>query len=226
MAVAKAAGPEYQRLHDSFAELGSVRLGPMSSFLFRSDPRRISIVFARYKFCSKMLAHKKSALEIGCSDGTYSPVVMQTVGKVHGVDYDAEFIACAQRYAEQESLNVTYSVCDVIKQKPPGQYEGAFSLDVIEHIPREQESAFLGNIASVLTDDGICIMGTPNITSDPYASHKENGHVNLKSAETLHESMSAFFKNVFIFCMNDEMVHTGFTPMAHYLFGMGVGLKR
>jgi len=25
--------------------------------------------------------------------------------------------------------------------------------------------------------------------------------------------------------MNDEIVHTGFYPMAHYLMAMGVGLK-
>jgi len=37
--------------------------------------------------------------------------------------------------------------------------------------------------------------------------------------------MDKYFENSFIFSMNDEVVHTGYEPMAHYLFGMGVGLK-
>ena len=30
--------------------------------------------------------------------------------------------------------------------------------------------------------------------------------------------MLKYFENVFLFSMNDEVVHTGFSPMAHYLF--------
>ena len=30
----------------------------------------------------------------------------------------------------------------------------------------------------------------------------------------------------FIFSMNDEIVHTGFYPMAHYLFGIGIGVRK
>jgi len=37
--------------------------------------------------------------------------------------------------------------------------------------------------------------------------------------------VSKFFRNIFIFSMNDEVVHTGFHPMAHYLFAIGVGKK-
>ena len=30
--------------------------------------------------------------------------------------------------------------------------------------------------------------------------------------------MQKFFHNVFVFSMNDEVIHTGFQPMAHYLW--------
>jgi glycosyltransferase involved in cell wall biosynthesis len=33
--------------------------------------------------------------------------------------------------------------------------------------------------------------------------------------------MERFFHNVFLFSMNDELVHTGFIPMAHYLIAIG-----
>jgi hypothetical protein len=29
-----------------------------------------------------------------------------------------------------------------------------------------------------------------------------------------------------MFSMNDEVVHTGFQPMAHYLFAIGAGTRR
>jgi hypothetical protein len=37
--------------------------------------------------------------------------------------------------------------------------------------------------------------------------------------------LSRFFENVFIFSMNDEVVHTGFSPMAHYIIGLGCGRR-
>jgi hypothetical protein len=37
--------------------------------------------------------------------------------------------------------------------------------------------------------------------------------------------MAEHFENVFVFSMNDEVVHTGFTPMAHYLLAIGAGRK-
>jgi hypothetical protein len=48
----------------------------------------------------------------------------------------------------------------------------------------------------------------------------DHQHINLKTAESLKELMSNYFYNTFIFSMNDEVVHTGFLPMAHYIFAL------
>ena len=38
--------------------------------------------------------------------------------------------------------------------------------------------------------------------------------------------LAAFFTmNVFVFSMNDEVVHTGFHKMANYVFAIGAGKK-
>jgi len=37
--------------------------------------------------------------------------------------------------------------------------------------------------------------------------------------------MAEFFHNVFIFSMNDEVVHTGFHKMANYVFAIGAGKR-
>jgi len=41
--------------------------------------------------------------------------------------------------------------------------------------------------------------------------------VNLYSVERLKDQLSTHFRTCFIFCANDEIVHTGFFPLAHYL---------
>lgn len=41
----------------------------------------------------------------------------------------------------------------------------------------------------------------------------------------MRKFLGGAFRDVFLFSMNDEVVHTGFTPMAHYLFAIGSGRK-
>ena len=62
------------------------------------------------------------------------------------------------------------------------------------------------------------ILGMPSLESQQYASPQSKaGHVNCKSGEDLKKLLVHYFDNVFLFSMNDEVVHTGYTPMAHYL---------
>ena len=73
----------------------------------------------------------------------------------------------------------------------------------------------------------MCITGTPNKTATQHASPaSQEGHVNLKNSKDLQELMSKYFKNSFLFSMNDEVVHTGFHPMAHYLIAVGIGPRQ
>jgi 2-polyprenyl-3-methyl-5-hydroxy-6-metoxy-1,4-benzoquinol methylase len=154
-------------------------------------------------------------------------LLLQTVDFVHGVDFDPLFIEWGTKHAQAEGLNCKFSVVDITDQAPSGNYEAAYSLDLIEHIQPEKEHLYWENICKVLEPHGVFIVGTPNITASPYASEwSQEGHINLKSADTLKTSMQQYFHNVFIFSMNDEVVHTGFYPMAHYLMALGVGVRQ
>ena len=100
----------------------------------------------------------------------------------------------------------------------PGKYDAAYSLDVMEHISRDKESQYLDNICKSIKSNGVAIIGMPSLESQAYASPgSKEGHVNCKSGDDFREGLSRFFENVFIFSMNDEVVHSGFTKMAHYL---------
>ena len=103
---------------------------------------------------------------------------------------------------------------------------GIYALDVLEHIPREKEDLFIRNALASLKDDGALIFGMPSLESQTYASPPSKaGHVNCKSAADFQQLMKKYFSQVFIFSMNDEVLHTGFYAMSHYVFTLCCGKK-
>ena len=226
-AKTKTRERQYQIQIDTGRKRGYVPMGPTASHVFRTDPRRLGILLARYKFCAKMLTGKTQVLEAGCGDSFGTNVVLQEVAAVHGIDFDPVFVDWCREQAEREGLNATYEVVDLTEDRPSGEFDAAYSLDVIEHIEQAREHQFMANLCAVMKPQGVVILGTPNETSSPYASEwSQRGHINLKGHVELRALMEQYFDNVFLFSMNDEVVHTGFSPMAHYLFGMGVGVKK
>ena len=206
-----------QPVIDAFHK-GPVVLGPWASHAYRSDPRHFMMVLSRYKFVAKMLRGKKRVLEVGCGDGYGAPIVLQEVGELVGVDYEREAIDAA--HAERAQ----FFVHDITEEPVPGVFDAAYSLDVLEHL--EGSQTFMDNICASLCRDGVLIIGTPNATAAQYGSPlSQAGHINLQSADSLRDLMAERFKNVFSFSMNDEVVHTGYSAMAHYLFCIGVGRK-
>ena len=103
-----------------------------------------------------------------------------------------------------------------------GAFDAVVSLDVVEHVEPDSANLFFEAIAANLDGDGVAVVGTPNATAEAYASEpSRRGHVNLYEAPRLKEAMEGIFQNVFMFGINDELVHTGFAPMAHYLVAVG-----
>jgi predicted SAM-dependent methyltransferase len=108
----------------------------------------------------------------------------------------------------------------------PGEFDGMYALDVLEHIVPENENKFLRNMAASLIPHGAMIIGMPSLESQDYASPmSKDGHVNCKSMPDLKKTMQRYFHSVFMFSMNDEVVHTGYHRMAHYLFALCCGKK-
>jgi 2-polyprenyl-3-methyl-5-hydroxy-6-metoxy-1,4-benzoquinol methylase len=208
----------------SFIGNDEITLGPYFSFILRKTPRRLLHLLSYYKFAAKMIGAGKRVLDVGCSEGLGTVLLAESAADCLGVDLDASAIAVANRTVGSERLR--FAVMDVLAEDP-GRFDAIVTLDVIEHIFAENEDAFVERLASMLDDHGVLIVGTPNITSDQYANeHTRKGHVNLFTAERLRELASRRFHNVFLFSANDELVHTGFSPMAHYLIALCVGPRR
>lgn len=211
-------------------ESRGLEMGPCASYDYTHDPRRLCFLLARYKFCSKMLSGRRRLLEVGCGDALGVPLVAQEAEHVLAVDASAMHVEDNRRRFAWLSPRVEFRQVDAVASPlDPGgaPFDGAYSCDVIEHIPRSDETAFMTHICEALHDDGVVILGTPNVTSEAYASPQSRlGHINLKDHKQLRALLEGFTRNVFVFSMNDEVVHTGYFPMAHYLFGVGVGIRR
>lgn len=209
-----------------FAELrGAVSLGLLKSREWVQDPRRFLFSQARYKFVSKMLSGRQNVLEIGCGDGFNAPIVMQEVKALTITDFDEEFIkdAIARRPPEYPYVAQVHNFLD---SPIDGMFDAAYSLDVLEHIEASDERRFLGNIMKCLSPEAVLIVGMPSLESQAYASPgSKAGHINCKTGPDLKSLVGEFFHSVFLFSVNDEVVHTGFHRMAHYIIAMGAHPK-
>jgi len=88
--------PQYKILEETLDEKGLARFGPMSSFTWNTDPKRLLFVLSRYKFAARMLEGSSNVIEIGCGDGFASRIVKQHVDNLLVTDADPIMISNAQ----------------------------------------------------------------------------------------------------------------------------------
>ncbi|MBK8870708.1 MAG: class I SAM-dependent methyltransferase [Elusimicrobia bacterium] len=205
---------------------GLTPLGLRANMTWHEDPRRFMIVLSRYKFVAKMLSGKKRVLEVGCGDAFGSRLLLQEVGSLCAIDFDPVFVEDVKNRMDK-NWAFDCRVHDILSGPVEKEaFDAAYALDIIEHIPKTEEQRFMTNITRSLKNDGVLILGTPSVQSQIYASKwSREGHINCKDHKELKELVLGYFENVFLFSMNDEVVHTGFSPMAHYLFVIACGKK-
>jgi 2-polyprenyl-3-methyl-5-hydroxy-6-metoxy-1,4-benzoquinol methylase len=219
----------WQPVIDLMAGAAPVTFGSMHSYQARRSPRRLLFTTSYYKFASKLISantgNNSRVLDIGCGEGLGTYLVAKECGFARGLDFDADLIETAQQ--NWTDANTSFAVADFLDSSERTEpYDAAINFDVIEHIQPQHAETFIAGMKAHLQPDGLAVVGTPNQTSAVYASAVTNaGHVNLYTGERLYEEMSAHFRSVFMFGANDEIVHTGFFPMCHYLIAVGVGAR-
>lgn len=194
--------------------------GGMSKYAWEDDPRRLAFTLARYKHVAKMLEGYHSVLEIGCADGFGSRIVRQHVGGLMAVDLDPQSIKEARRNASPR-WPIDFQVRDIEREAYFGHFDAVYCLDVLEHIDPAREAGFLQAMRSLCD---VAIIGTPTLESQAHASQlSKAGHVNCKTGPELRKTLYDHWEHVFLFSMHDEVIGTGFLPMAHYLLALCVG---
>jgi 2-polyprenyl-3-methyl-5-hydroxy-6-metoxy-1,4-benzoquinol methylase len=201
-------------------------LGPYFAQQALEAPRHLLFTLSRYKFAARLLPPAEQqlrVLELGCGEGFGTLMLAESQHDVTGLDFDQQAIEHAQRTLGK--VNLRFVAGDIIAANL-GVFDVVVSLDTIEHIPRSAEQEYVSTVTRHLSEHGFCVVGTPNKTASQYASPASQvGHVNLYTAERLFTLFSESFRNVFLFGMNDEVVHTGFYPMCHYLFVLACGKR-
>lgn len=212
--------PQYGIVFDVVAKHGVTKLGLMVNESWNQDPRRTLFTLARYKFVAKMLSGRLRVLEIGCADAFGTRLVQQEVGHVTAVDFDPVFIADVKA-RHDPAWAMDCFVHDMLSGPVPGSFDGVYCLDVLEHIHPRDESTFMKHLLASLDPAGASIIAMPSLESQQHASPQSlAGHVNCKSGKAFKAFLDQYFCNVFVFSMNDEIVHTGYYPMAHYLIAL------
>ena len=197
-----------------------IAFGKYVSHWVHKSPRRMLFALSYYKFALKLIGKNKKILDVGCNEGLGTFLLSKESRLVKGIDFDNEAISYAKENFSSKKL--IFSVQDVFNFKSDNQWDAVVSFDVIEHIFPHNAINFLSKISSFLKHDGIMIIGTPSFISQKFASKvTKEGHVNIYSHERLIIEMRKFFKFVFVFPAHDEIVHTGFLPLAHYYIVVG-----
>ena len=205
-------------------EVPEVNLGRYASFWFHKTPRRVLHCMSYYKFASKLIGKGKRVLDVGCNEGLGTFLVGKECGFAKGVDFDEDAIAQAQKNFEEPF--VEFEAGDFLKNEDIGNWDAVINFDVIEHILPEHAHDFIEGIAKELTPEGLCVIGTPSKISQDFASEvSKKGHINIYSHERLEAEMREHFEFVFMFAANDEVVHTGYLPLAHYFITVGCKKK-
>ncbi len=218
---------QYNFIIDMQQKKGSIKMSYRSSAMWRIDPKLLLFTLSRHKYVAKMLSGQGRVLEVGCGDAFASRLLHPEVQELHAIDFDSVFIEEGQKNTEPD-WPVTLAVHDILDgpYKVGGLFDAAFSLDVVEHIPNKDEHRYFENICASIKHGGVFICGAPSLESQTYASPaSKDGHINCKSGEDLKKTLAKYFDHTFLFGMNDEVLHTGFSPMCHYTFVLATGNK-
>lgn len=108
-------------------------------------------------------------LDIGCGFGLFAAYFGQTqpARRILGVDPDARRIAMAKRTCERLGLTGhTFLAGDARTIELPGRFEAAYVLDVMHHLPSEDQLALLERLRDLLTPRGVLVL--KDITTEPW----------------------------------------------------------
>lgn len=205
----------------------NLSLGRNSTAVFQSDPKLLGFSAAKHKFVGKMFDQFDTVLEIGCMDGFGSAIVSSFVKNLVSIDYYKLHLEQAQQYIAPTYPNISFRGHDILDGPLKEEFDGAFSLDVLEHIDPQQEDLYMRNVVRSLREHGTFIVGMPSLQSQEYASEENRyAHINCKTGDDFKLFCQKYFHNVYSFGMNDEVLHTGFSPMCHYLINVCSAPKR
>src|SRR6478735_1494495 len=114
-----------------------------------------------------LLPDEGPILDVGCGFGLFAAYFGQTQpGRaIVGVDPNARRVGLAQNVADTLGLPHRFHAGDVRDVAIDGLFDGAYVLDVMHHIPREEQRPVLARLAELLMPGGTLLL--KDITTEP-----------------------------------------------------------
>ncbi|HCK11762.1 MAG TPA: hypothetical protein DHW45_17945, partial [Candidatus Latescibacteria bacterium] len=113
----------------------------------------------RYLF-AKTFCEGKEVLDAGCGTGYGAKLLSHVARSVDAIDIAENALAYCQKTYPTD--RITWSRGDVRSLDKKDAYDVVTSFEVIEHLEREDISAYLEGIESALKPDGVALISTPN----------------------------------------------------------------
>lgn len=123
------------------------------------------VIAGRYiKQMGEVLGRAPKVLEVGCGTGIGSNYLKTRVAPeadISGVDFSDEAIAYANECYGKSGVKY---IAERAQRLPfeNGEFDLVFSVQVLEHISREEAVEFVKEVARVLKDGGLVLVSTPN----------------------------------------------------------------
>ncbi len=115
-----------------------------------------------------LLTDEGRILDVGCGFGLFAAYFGQThrARRIVGIDPDARRVAIARRVASRLGLgDHEFVVGDVRDATVSGPFDAAYVLDVMHHLPREDQRRVLERLRGLLAPGGMLIV--KDITTEP-----------------------------------------------------------
>jgi SAM-dependent methyltransferase len=136
----------------------------------------VNLIFGKYlRFAlssiSRHLArhiNKGKLLDIGCGTGDFLQYVENTYESC-GIDIDIQFISESRKFKTKSNIVIASATNLPFK---PGYFDVVTSWEVMEHIL--DPSIAIGQISTIIKDNGIFFMSTPNLNSKGRILKNEN----------------------------------------------------
>jgi len=129
----------------------------------------------RYEWVMPQL-QKINCLDDGCGSGYGTHYLAENgIKSITGIDISKEAIEFSKK--NFETTNCHYEQMDSLELKfKDASFDAVISFDVLEHISKEKQQKFISEIARVIDDKGIAIIGCPNATvsvdDNPFHLHE------------------------------------------------------
>ncbi len=164
----------------------------------QTDPLLALEHYHRY-CCASRFAKGRRVLDIACGEGYGSAFLAKWAREVVGMDSDSTTIDQAtHKYSSIHNLTFKVGRCETGIEDPKG-FDLVVCYETIEHLAENDQKVFLNNVESILKQDGLFIVSSPEKDEYAEAAQSENQfHKHEMSLSELQSLLETRFRHVYL----------------------------